>query len=156
MGWRRLGRLVVTVHSSESPRDEEWHDYIKQADAVLPLESQRILVISAGGAPSALQREEMTNVLGGAKVPVVILTNSLVMRGAGIAVSWFNPSLKVFGPNALIPTFEHLQLNRWERVECIVAGRDLQTELGVTLVQFPADPEAFVDEHDRLRKRVAG
>jgi hypothetical protein len=90
-----MRRLVVTVHSSEVPDDGDWDEYIGQVDAVLPLESQRILVISAGGGPNALQRAKMTDVLDGAKVPVAIMTNSWLMRGAGIAVSWFNPSLRI-------------------------------------------------------------
>jgi len=43
----------------------------------------------------------MTDALNGARVSVAIVTNGLFMRGAGIAVSWFNPSLKVLRPEDL-------------------------------------------------------
>lgn len=141
MAWRRMGRLVVTVHSSEVPDEGDWDEYIGQVDAVLPLESQRILVISAGGGPNALQRAKMTDVLDGAKVPVAIMTNSWLMRGAGIAVSWFNPSLRIFGARSLEPAQEYLNLTAWERLECVEAARDLQRELGIEMLELPEEPE---------------
>ncbi len=134
MSWRRLGRLVVTLHTADVPNDPEWSEYVSQADAILPLESQRILVVSAGGGPSGAQRKAMVHALDGAQVPVAILTNSLLMRGAGIAISWFNPHLKMFGPDQLQPAIDYLGLTAWERAEVPVALAHLEEELGVSVV----------------------
>jgi hypothetical protein len=131
MDWRRKGRLVVTVHTAEEPSDADWAEYMSQVDAYLPLEDQRIFVISAGGGPNGMQRKMMTDALHGAKVPVAILTDSWLMRGAGIAVSWFNPSLVVFGPDATDKAFEHLELTSWERHEAEQITRELQERLGI-------------------------
>src|SRR6187549_3930834 len=95
MNWRRMGRMVVTVHTAAEPSDVDWDGYMAQVDAFLPLSDQRILVVSAGGGPNSKQRKMMVDALAGARVPVAIITNSMLMRGAGVAVSWFNPSLKV-------------------------------------------------------------
>ena len=57
MKWQSLGRFVVTVHSAQPPTEEEWSLYMSQADAYQPLEDQRILVASDGGAPNGTQRQ---------------------------------------------------------------------------------------------------
>ena len=132
-----MGRFVVTVHTHEIPNDEDWNRYMAQVHDHLPLEEQRILVVSAGGGPNGKQRKMMVDALAGAVVPVVILTNSLLMRGAGIAVSWFNPGLKVFGPQALDSAVAYLQLTEWERAESIRLIAQLERELGLNVVEQP-------------------
>lgn len=136
MDWRRMARLVVTVHTEAVPDNEEWADYISQADAYLPLEDQRILVVSAGGGPNGTQRKMVVDVLKGARVPVAILTNSWLMRGSGVAVSWFNPSLKVFGPDDLDAAIQYLGLTTWERVESARALEELERGLGIEVVRW--------------------
>jgi hypothetical protein len=136
MNWRRMARLVVTVHTAAVPSDEDWDAYMAQVDAFLPLQDQRVLVVSAGGGPNGKQRKMMIDALNGARVPVAIITNSLLMRGAGIAVSWFNPSLKVLGPGDLDAAVEYLGLTTWERVESARALKELEKGLGLDVVQL--------------------
>jgi hypothetical protein len=136
MDWRRMARLVVTVHTEAVPSDEDWDAYMAGVDAYLPLEDQRVLVVSAGGGPNGKQRKMMVDALNGARVPVAIITNSLLMRGAGIAVSWFNPSLKVLGPGELDAAVEYLGLTTWERVESARTLKQLEKGLGLDVVQL--------------------
>ncbi|HEY5959633.1 MAG TPA: hypothetical protein VIV60_23925 [Polyangiaceae bacterium] len=134
MKWRRLGRLVVTVHSEQAPTEDEWSRYMGQADAYQPLEDQRILVVSDGGAPNGTQRQQLIDLLHGARVATAILTTSWLMRGSGAAVSWFNRSLRVFGPSALGQALEHLQLTQWERAESLRLLGEFQNELDVRVI----------------------
>lgn len=131
MDWRRRGRLVVTVHTSSNPSDRDWTEYMSGFADYLPLEDQRIFVVSEGGGPDSAQRRNLTNALAGAIVPVAILTNSWRMRGAGVAVSWFNPSIKIMAQGAMDQAFEHLELTAAERLECRAIVRELQTRLGI-------------------------
>lgn len=131
MDWRRLGRLVVTVHTASVPCDEEWAEYMSGVDQYLPLEGQRVFVVSAGGGPNGKQRKMMTDALAGARVPVAILTDSWLMRGAAVAVRWFNPSLDVFPPDAMEEAFTHLELTTWERSESARVAKELQRGLGI-------------------------
>jgi hypothetical protein len=140
MDWRRIGRLVVTVHTEVVPSDEDWAEYMTGIDGYLPLEGQRVFVASAGGGPNGVQRKMVTDALQGAKVPVAILTNSWLMRGAAIAVRWFNPSLAVFAPEAMEQAFEHLQLTTWERQECAMITKELQRALGVRVTHTLPPP----------------
>lgn len=145
MIWRRLGRLTVTVHTQEVPADDEWAKYVSEAHDHLPLEAQRGLVVSAGGGPNGRQRRMMVEALDGAKVPFAILTNSLLMRSAATAVSWFNPYLKVYGPDDLEQAIAYLGLTAWERTEALRLVAAFESELHVRIVNrhgstSPADP----------------
>lgn len=134
MSWRRIGRLVVTVHTDAAPDDEEWAGYVALVRDRLPPETHRVLVVSAGGGPNIKQRKMMVDALNGSRVPVAILSSSLVMRGTGIAISWFNPSLKVFGPEAFDAAVEHLGLTPSERVESARVIRELEVGLGLRTI----------------------
>jgi hypothetical protein len=136
MNWRRMGRMVVTVHTEAVPNDADWSGYMGQVDAFLPLDAQRILVISAGGGPNGKQRKMMIDALGGVRVPVAIITTSALMRGAGVAVSWFNPSLKILGPEDLDRAMDYLELTEWERTECPRVIGELEKELGLGVVKL--------------------
>lgn len=134
MDWRTIGRLCVTVHTKDVPADSEWNDYMKGVRREVPMADQKVLVVSAGGGPNGKQRKMMTDTLEGTRVPVAILTDSWLMRSAGIAVSWFNPMLKVLPPNALDDAFDYLELTAWEREESVRLLRELQYKLNVRVV----------------------
>jgi hypothetical protein len=124
----------VTVHTEDVPAEAEWNDYMKGVRRDVPMADQKVLVISAGGGPNGKQRKMMTDELEGTRVPVAILTDSWIMRSAGIAVSWFNPMLKVFPPRALDDAFAYLDLTTWEREESGLIIGELQKKLGVNVL----------------------
>jgi hypothetical protein len=134
MDWKRIGRLCVTVHTEHVPAELEWREYMKGVRRDVPMADQRVLVVSAGGGPNGKQRKMMTDELEGTQVPVAILTDSWVMRSAGIAVSWFNPMLKVLPPSALEQAFTYLDLTSWEREECRRIIDELQNKLKLTVL----------------------
>ncbi len=139
MDWKRIGRLCVTVHTEQVPAEQEWLDYMKGVRREVPMANQKVLVVSAGGGPNGKQRKMMTDELEGTRVPVAILSDSWIMRSAGIAVSWFNPMLKVLPPGALEEAFSYLELTTWEREESRRILAELQQRLGVHVVKGLAD-----------------
>jgi len=134
MDWKTIGRLCVTVHTEAVPAEREWADYMKGVRREVPMAAQKVLVVSAGGGPSGKQRKMMTDALEGTRVPVAILTESWLMRSAGIAVSWFNPMLKVLPPHALEEAFTYLDLTTWEREESRLILGELQKKLRVNVL----------------------
>lgn len=160
MDWKRIGRLCVTVHTEHVPAELEWREYMKGVRRDVPMADQRVLVVSAGGGPNGKQRKMMTDELEGTQVPVAILTDSWVMRSAGIAVSWFNPMLKVLPPSALEQAFTYLDLTSWEREECHRIIDELQTKLKLTVltglgVGMARARSGFPDRADSERARRA-
>lgn len=134
-----MGRLSVTVHTHYAPADDEWAAYIGQVRDYLPLEAQRGIVVSAGGSPNGTQRKMMIEKLQGAKVPIAIISNSWLMRSAATAVSWFNPQLKVFGPDDLEEAVKYLDLSSWERTEAMLTIADFQNRLDVQIANVPQE-----------------
>ena len=115
----RLGRLIVSVQAAESPGDQEWSEYLEWLqNGDVPVTESRTLVRSFGGGPNALQREQLTEVVGGkaSRPKSVVLTESLVVRGIGLALTWFNMSLRVLAPDEMERAIQYLELDEAEAV----------------------------------------
>ena len=57
-----------------------------------------------------------------------------------IAVSWFNPSLKVLRPEDLDRAIHYLGLTDWERLESARVLKELEKGLGVDVVRLSKLP----------------
>jgi hypothetical protein len=132
---RRVREIVVFVLSRQAPTDAEWDEmlviYRQLARPTLPC----ALVYTAGGAPNAKQRASLRDV-GSARIAV--LTASAVARAAGVAVSWFNPEIRIYGPHDVEKALNHLDVPEAERRELRQALAELQRALG--LAQIHASP----------------
>lgn len=120
IAWKILHRTISRVHSNEAPTDDDWDAHLKAVKAAADL--QRIVVFTHGGAPNATQRAELNDVLRNVPVPIAILTPSLLARGAGTALRWFNPRMRIFDPDDVERAFDH-----------IGAPKELRRELGMEL-----------------------
>ena len=104
------------VHASEAPSDAEWEALLGlfrlAAEEGVEL---RTLVYTEGGAPNARQRALLNDVLAGLKPRVAVLTPSAAARAIGVAISWFNPDLRVFAGDELSRALDHLDVNQGER-----------------------------------------
>lgn len=68
------------------------------------------LVLSDGGVPNAMQRTRLTEIQEGnsAGVPLSLISDSPLVRGAARAIALFNPQLKVFAPGSFARALDHL------------------------------------------------
>jgi hypothetical protein len=129
--WRAVGHYVVMVHSRESPGDAEWDRILGVFRNLPEIHRVRILVYTDGGAPAAHQRVKLSHVLSAFKPPVAVVTSSTLARTAGTAISWFIPTLRVFGPEAIERALDHLDASQAERMLLHRALVELRQELGV-------------------------
>jgi hypothetical protein len=60
-----------------------------------------------------------------------VLTPSALARAAGTAISWFNPSIKMFDPEALERALDHLDATRAQRDLLARTLGELRRELDV-------------------------
>lgn len=97
MLWSNEASLAITVHTAMSPTNHEWDAYLADIRGLGPLRDRKVVVVSFGGGPNGAQRRRLIDQLSGQSTRTVIFTDNAVMRGIGIAVSWFNRSLRVFG-----------------------------------------------------------
>lgn len=128
---RKLGNVVVFVHGSVAPSDPEWESVLDYYRQVPDSSRLRALVYTDGGAPDAKQRARLVE-LSHTKARIAVLTASAFARAAGIAVSWFNPHLRLFKPSEVERALDHLEVTPEERVELRRILAELKRELGQT------------------------
>jgi hypothetical protein len=130
MAWLIEGRLNVVVHGPKSPTNLEWTRYLADL-RVLKGTDFRVIVFSHGVGPDGAQRRQLTATFDNElKVPVALLTESILVRGIVGALRWFNPRFRAFGLNEMTAACSHLELNADERDRV----RAIRTELEIEVV----------------------
>jgi hypothetical protein len=119
MSFRRLsyGGLdyYVWMHTNEAPGQGEW-DESMQALASYARETNddftrwRGLVFTDGGAPSALQRAQLSAIYKDRPVRVSVISRSPFVRAVVTALTWFNLKIKAFSPGDIGRAFEYLDV----------------------------------------------
>ena len=107
---RWTDRYGVFVHGDTAPPTEDWSLIVGMWREIADPKSFRVLVFSRGAAPNAVQRAELSKVLGGARPRVALLTTSLIPRIAGKAFSLFIPDFRVFAEGEADLAFNYLDL----------------------------------------------
>jgi hypothetical protein len=140
MAWRVEGRLNVVVHGPKSPTNLEWTRYLADLRA-LKGKDFRVIVFSHGGSPDGAQRRQLTATFDNElKVPVALLTESILARGIVGALRWFNPHFRAFGLNDMTAACSHLELSADERDRVRAIRTELEDELSTPEGVRPAAP----------------
>src|SRR5262245_9604322 len=92
-------------------------------------QAMRYLVYTEGGAPDALQRAELNQILSGGRPRIAILTRSVIARVAARAISLLANELRVFDVHQLDAALTHLQLNETDKGSARRALTELRSEL---------------------------
>jgi hypothetical protein len=113
---RGPSRLVICLHTSVDPPALEWESMLSQLSALLAAAPDtrqvRMLVVTGGGGPDAIQRAQLAKVWGGRDLKVAVLVPGLgnpLKRGLMTALSWVNPAMAFFTPDRLREALIHLQ-----------------------------------------------
>ena len=126
---RPSGNFIVFVHGSLAPSADEWQKLIGLFRTHPNLSLLRTLVFTEGGAPNAAQRADLAAVIGSVKMPVSVITDSIIARGAGTALSWLNPALRLFAPKDFDDALDHLGATGHERRTLRTIVDELRREL---------------------------
>jgi hypothetical protein len=125
---RTVRGVIVFVHGSQDPTDEEWGATLELYRRTPEHSSIRCLVYSSGGAPNVKQRARLREV-GQSRARIAVLTASAVVRAAGVAVSWFNPKIKIYGLRDIENALDHLEVPVLERSDVRQALEELKNEM---------------------------
>ncbi len=126
--------VMLFLHTDRAPTPDEWHqvmtcasDYARRGN----IRRLRGLVISDGGGPDMEMRNEIKQVYEehDFALPTAVLTSNLVVRGLVAAISWFNPSIRVFSPNRLPAALSYLGVSSSALRPLQAAAHTLQAEL---------------------------
>ncbi len=129
---RKVREVVVFVHGTQAPTDEEWEEVLDVYRRKPDQSSFRCLVYTAGGAPNPTQRARLREA-GQGRARIAVLTASAVARAAGIAVGWFNPQIQIYGLKDIEKALDHLHVPTAQRGEFRQALAELQNALGLAL-----------------------
>ena len=128
--------VLVVVHTSVDPSDEEWTSQCQTVEKH-GAELSAVLVYSEGGGPSTKQRSQMRHALGERTAPLTaIMTSSTVVRGIITSLNWFlDNRLSAFEPSELNRALAYIGFAepspaRDALVRCL---NDRAQELGVKL-----------------------
>ena len=133
--FRLVGNVVLVVHNSVAPTNDEWESYIK---TVLrggklyggDLTLCRQLVLTDGGGPNSAQRavaQKAAEQMGGAAMPVAVVSSSTFVRGIVTAFNWFNMNLRAFSPLEITKALSFLKVDAltidaiWEELALVEA-----------------------------------
>lgn len=121
----KLGRFAASLwlHTDRDVPQPEWDTAMDRLEAFLRANRMnvtdlRTLVLSDGGAPNAVQRARVRELLMGHGSKSSIITVALsnpIRRGLATAVQWMNPGTRFFLPREVRPAILHVDLAPWPR-----------------------------------------
>lgn len=115
MIWRHVGRFTVTVHAAADPTPEEWNTQLAAIKRLPSLADVRALVFSEGGGPNAKQRQALSAILEGTRIPIALMTSSNLAKAMGGLLGWAHPHFCVFDVLELDAALKHLNASALER-----------------------------------------
>ena len=124
-------KIAVAVYGESGPTESEWKEYLRVLSK-LEGSGNKLLVMTAGGGPNTIQREELERLTVSLdeQVRAAIVTTSRVVRGIVTALRWFrSDNYRAFDPKDLKAAFTYLQLSDAEQT----AVRDLATTMAERL-----------------------
>jgi hypothetical protein len=93
---RYVDGIYVMVHTVTAPSDDEWNQHCKELETV-HASLRGVLVFTAGGGPTAKQRERLRSSVPSSMPPTAIMTDSVLVRGTIMSINWFvNNPLSAF------------------------------------------------------------
>lgn len=130
--------IAVVVHSARNPRPEEWDGGLAMLAALRSAAGAhfsgfKILVFTDGGAPNAMQRKalaDLTRAQNREVLRVVVISRSMVARGAITALRWLGFPSRPFAPDQLEEAFAFLQVSRAEARDICLVVEKLCTIVG--------------------------
>jgi hypothetical protein len=112
--------IAIWLHTSIDPPDCQWDEGVRRISDFVACKSGevsgfRVLALSDGGAPSAMQRKRHHDALGNyypVKVAVVttVLRTSALKRGVATALHWLNPGYRFFEPTDILHALDHIDV----------------------------------------------
>jgi hypothetical protein len=120
--------VAVAVHTDTSPSNAEWADFMS---ILKKLGRPRVLAFTDGGGPNAAQRK-VFNDHGealGIKIPIAVVTESLLVRSIVMPMNMFSNQVQVFTPKHFKDALVHCGLSTLEHKPILVEAARLSAAL---------------------------
>jgi hypothetical protein len=127
---RRAGPVIVVVQNRETPTDQEWDRLLALfVDHRTELPKLKLMVLTAGGGPSAPQRKRLEAALGGTPMRVAVVSDNMKVRFVASTIALFHKDHRSFLTSEMDEACDHLQLTPFERREAQSVVRQIASLL---------------------------
>lgn len=109
VAYKQIGSVVICYYNADAPTPQDHQESI-EFFRKLDFRYVRVLAISEGGSPSAIQRKEFNDALEGHEIPLAVVTDSMFVRGTLTAYSWFNRNVKAFPVTGIDSALRYLKV----------------------------------------------
>lgn len=135
LGFDKISGCILLVVGKDAPADVDWDGYLAFLKINLSTGSvPRLVVYTAGGAPTALQRKKLqaaTEPFAKA-AKIAVITASVVARGAVTALSWFSPGHAAFSPDKIDDALAFLGVSDSDRTMIKTHIRTMERKISPT------------------------
>lgn len=121
VAWARTGGVLLVVHAPREPTDQEWAEMMSSSDHERL--SGAVIIVNDGVRPTPKQRAEIQQRMR-RDVPLAIVTDSLLTRGAVTALGWLGVKVRAFSGS------ERGAALSWAGVFDVERGLQLLDEMG--------------------------
>lgn len=111
---RKVGSLLFVVETELPPSDGEWTEFLDLLRKS-ELAKTKILVVTAGGTPSPVQRKQLADALGGVRFRVAVVSDNISARFVASTIALFHRDHRSFSATEIGEAYDHLQLTPQER-----------------------------------------
>jgi len=109
VAYKIIDSWLVAAYGAD-PLSEQEADEVLAVFKGLDFDRMRLLAFTRGGAPTAMQRKRLHDVLDGKDFTTAVVTDVYFIRGIVTAMSWFNKRIRVFPTSALEEAFRYLEI----------------------------------------------
>jgi regulator of extracellular matrix RemA (YlzA/DUF370 family) len=135
MAMCRLGRMMLAVHDSAPPSDDEWARWVALVHEPASPELRLLVETTGQGGPNAKQRKALADATRGLDVRAAILSDSMAVRGVITALAWLGLAQRAFVPGDHRGAADYLGLSAQEGAKLLEAMPNLRRSAGHTTVQ---------------------
>ncbi len=129
LSFRVLDDLLVSHFSDRAPSDSEWEAFLTAYRSLDSGREPKVLAVSTGGGPTAMQRRRLQELLGGQPKRAAFVTSSPGARSIITALAWFNPATQAFVPERMGEALDYLHVESGRRSEVRAVLDALASEL---------------------------
>ena len=122
----RAGDVLILCQNTETPTLGEWETCLEVLrKGAVP--RTKALVKTSGGGPDAGQRQRLSEALGGAVVPIAIVSNSVRVRFITASVALFSHRIASFSEEQILDALNFLKIPFAERPDVLATVERLSS-----------------------------
>jgi hypothetical protein len=106
LAFEYVNEMLLLIHTTEEPSDEDWDAMVKHAYAQKTLRGT--VVLSPGAKPKPTMRSDIRSLHDHFGTKTAVITTSVVSKGVMTALSWFNVPIKGFSPDQIPEALAYL------------------------------------------------